>query len=280
MQDTENPASLTDSVSEITTAEETTDMSIYLFHDGYEIIGGDLYCNHMWQEWILTRPASLITTGAELRYCYMCFAHQSREFGFEHGTGDRSLIDMECILQMPSYPNGCEVVCLTMVLKYLGYDVTTDELIDEHLPRGYFSTYGDDPFYFYLGNPRDLGVGCYAPCIVNTAESYFNSINEFRAVSDVSGRTFIKYREYIDGGTPVIFWGTTYMDADPEIFGTVYLEDDSEVIWRNHSHCFVMIGYTDTTYIFCDPIRGVIEYPIEDVENSHSLVYEQACIIQ
>ncbi len=274
------PQSTEETKKETTVAETTEDMSKYYFHDGYEIRGGDLYCEHNWQDWIMTKPATMTVTGSELRYCNRCLANQRRETGTLHGIGDKELLDVKCLFQMPNYPNGCEVVSLTMVLNYLGYDVTTDELIDNHMPRGYFSSNGDNPFYKYLGDPRDLGVGCYAPCIVTTADNYFASIGEFRAVTDVSGRGLEAYKEFVARGTPVIFWGTMYMNQNPEIFGTIYTEDGEEIIWRNYSHCFVLIGYTDTTYIFCDPMRGIIEYPKEDVEKSHALVYEQACIIQ
>lgn len=276
----EKPVETTKKKEETTVAETTVDMSKYYFHDGYEIRGGDLYCDHNWQDWIMTKAATITSKGSELRYCNFCLANQKRETGTLHGIGERELLDVKCLFQMPKYPNGCEVVSLTMVLNYLGYDVTTDELIDEHMPRGYFGSGGDNPFYKYLGDPRDLGVGCYAPCIVTTADNYFASIGEFRAVTDVSGRGFEDFKTFISRGTPVIFWGTMYMNQNSEIFGTIFTEDGEEVIWRNYSHCFVMIGYTDTTYIFCDPMRGVIEYPKEDVEKSHSLVYEQACIIQ
>ncbi len=274
------PAQTKEVKEETTVAETTEDMSKYYFHDGYEIRGGDLYCDHNWQDWIMTKPATITVTGSELRYCNRCLANQKRETGTLHGIGERALLDVKCQFQMPNYPNGCEVVSLTMVLNYLGYDVTTDELIDNHMPRGYFSSNGDNPFYKYLGDPRDLGVGCYAPCIVTTADNYFASIGEFRAVTDVSGRGLEAYKEFVARGTPVIFWGTMYMNQNSEIFGTIYTEEGEEIIWRNYSHCFVLIGYTDTTYIFCDPMRGIIEYPKEDVEKSHALVYEQACIIQ
>ncbi len=247
--------------------------------DGYPVIGGREDCYHYWGEWILIRASTLMRSGNELRYCSGCGACQNREFGAVYVPGKSAYIDVKCKMQLPNFPNGCEVVSLTMVLNYLGYDVTTDTLIDDHLPKGVFSTDGDNPFYKYLGDPRSLGVGCYAPCIVNCANNYFTSIGEFVPVTDVSGRGFEIYKKYISEGTPVIFWGTTYMDCDPEVFGVVSTAA-GDIIWRNHSHCFVMIGYTERSYIFCDPLRGIVEYPKEDVENSHDLVYEQACIIQ
>lgn len=250
-----------------------------LMSDGYMVYGGDVFCKHQWNDWIMTRPSTMTAKGSELRYCSLCLARQNREFGEVHGVGKSAFIDVECIFQMPDYPNGCEVVSLATVLKFMGYDVTVDELIDDHLPKGVYSSNGDDPFYKYLGNPRDLGVGCYAPAICEAANSYLTSIGEEPSAVDVSNCDYLTYKSYINRNIPVIFWGTTYMDRDPEIFGTVNI-DGEEIIWRNHSHCFVMIGYTDTTYIFCDPLRGIIEYPKEDVEESHSLVYEQACVIK
>lgn len=250
-----------------------------LLSDGYVVYGGDYFCIHVWQEWIMLTPSTLTSKGKELRYCEVCGAHQSREFGELHGIGERALLDVKCLYQMPDYPNGCEVVSLTIVLKYLGYDVSTDELIRDHLPRGVYGRPGDNPFYEYLGDPCDLGVGCYAPCIVDTANSYLKSIGEQPTAYDVSNKSFDNYKHYITEGVPVIFWGTTYMDCNPEVFGVIDI-DGEEIIWRNHSHCFVMIGYTDTTYVFCDPLRGIIEYPKEDVEESHGLVYNQACIIR
>lgn len=247
--------------------------------DGYAVIGGLETCIHRWDEWILTRASTLEHTGNELRYCLGCGACQNREFGADYKSDKRAYINVKCILQMPNFPNGCEVVSLTMVLNYLGYDVTADTLIDQYLPRGVFGTNGDNPFYKYLGDPRSLGVGCYAPCIVTCANNYLSSIGAFASVSDVSGRGFEAYKKFVSEGSPVIFWGTTYMDCDSEVFGVVNTSA-GEVIWRNHSHCFVMIGYTENSYVFCDPLRGIVEYPKADVEESHKLVYEQACVIQ
>lgn len=42
----------------------------------------------------------------------------------------------------------------------------------------------------------------------------------------------------------------------------------------------VLIGYTDYTYIFCDPLRGTVEYDKEDVEKSFAVNYRQACIVK
>lgn len=247
--------------------------------DGYLVVGGDPQCQHNWNEWILTKASSLKYSGEEMRFCLNCYGSQTREFATLKGEGKSVILDVDCILQMPRYPNGCEIVALTTVLQYMGNAVEVDELIDNHLSIGYFGNDVDDPFYKYLGDPYGLGVGCYAPCIVNTANSYLRSVNKAQTAVDVSNSSFDEYKKYIDDGIPVVFWGTTYMDEVSEIFGTVYI-GNRQIIWRSHSHCFVMIGYTDTTYIFCDPLRGIIEYSAEDVINSHDLVYRQACVVK
>lgn len=289
------PRTVKDSVNKANTDEKLSDDTVetvnfedkdsygnpedYLYTaDGYLIVGGDTDCQHMWNDWILIKASTIKHSGEEMRFCRNCFGKQNREFATLKGEGESVILDVDCILQMPEFPNGCEVVSLTTVLQYLGYPVTTVELIDNHMPRGYFGNGEDDPFYKYLGDPYGLGVGCYAPCIRNTANSYLRSIGEPETAIDVSGESMASYRKYIDEGKPVVFWGTTYMDCNSEVFGRVCI-NNREVIWRSHSHCFVLIGYTDTTYIFCDPLRGIIEYPSEDVVNSHSLVYRQACVI-
>jgi uncharacterized protein YvpB len=53
------------------------------------------------------------------------------------------------------------------------------------------------------------------------------------------------------------------------------------IVWHSFSHCLVLIGYTDHTYIFCDPRKSkIVEYDKEKVETSFEINYRQACIIK
>ncbi len=186
-------------------------------------------------------------------------------------------LDVENIMQYPELPNGCEITSLAIVLNYLGYEVDNVWLCDNHLPIEDF-IYGN-PWKTYVGNPKNEGLGCYAPAIVEAGNSYLGSVNSSYKTKNISGTDFHSFTEYIDRGIPVIVWGTMYMNCDPEVYWTrVY--DGEEVVWHASSHCLVLIGYTKDTYIFCDPMRGgTVEYSRESVEESYEINFRQACIV-
>lgn len=72
-------------------------------------------------------------------------------------------IEMENILQNPELPTGCESVALTMVLKYLGFDLEKTTIADDYLvfadrnfAMGYIgTTYGRRGRYFCTGTCQD-----------------------------------------------------------------------------------------------------------------------------
>ena len=193
--------------------------------------------------------------------------------------GDTFYLPVENILQRPALPNGCEVVALAILLNYYGYTVDPVWLSDNYLPKSSPDNY--NPFYVYYGDPKEesSGYGCYAPCIADTGSRFLADNGDCRTVKDVSGLPLEAYEAYVDGGVPVILWGTVDMCGDP--FVTLSLSCDGEVVrWLRYSHCLVLIGHTKDTYIFCDPLVGRTEYPKADVEKSFDLVYRQACILE
>ena len=44
------------------------------------------------------------------------------------------LLDVPLINQNPDYPNGCEAAAATMLLNYLGIDITLEDFINNYLP--------------------------------------------------------------------------------------------------------------------------------------------------
>lgn len=187
-------------------------------------------------------------------------------------------LDVKNIMQYPALPNGCEVTSLAIVLNYLGYEVDPVWLCDNHLPMEDF-VYGN-PWKTYVGNPKNEGLGCYAPAIVEAGNSYLESVgSDYRAVN-VSGGSLSDYEKYIDRGVPVILWGTMYMNCDPEVYWT-RTYDGVEVVWHASSHCLVLMGYDEENYIFCDPMRsGIVKYSRESVITSSEINFRQACVIE
>lgn len=188
----------------------------------------------------------------------------------------RVCLDVVNITQMPDLPNGCEVVSLAIALTYAGYPVDPVELYDTFMPKS--PLMDGDPWTTYVGDAKGQGLGCYAPCVVATGNAYLAAAGSSKTVSDVSGQSLSYYEYLIDSGIPVILWGTIGMNGNPQLCweGTV---NGEYVNWHAYSHCLVLIGYTDDTYIFCDPLEGIIEYDRSAVEVSFSINYRQACIV-
>lgn len=88
------------------------------------------------------------------------------------------LINVKNVLQKPELPTGCECVSLTILLNHLGYNVDKLTLARNYLPKMdfYWSNgiyYGADFRTTFAGNPESSSsYGCYAPCIVTTANNY------------------------------------------------------------------------------------------------------------
>ena len=181
------------------------------------------------------------------------------------------------IRQYPTLPNGCEVVSLAIALKYSGYPVDPLWLYENYMPKS--QLYEGNPWTSYIGDATDKGYGCYAPCVVETGNAYLQEINSDKAVYDVSGKKMYEYTNYIDNGIPVILWGLLKMNGDDTVAWGTYA-NGRYVKWHSFSHCVVLIGYTEDSYIFCDPIYGVVEYDFKSVEDSFKINYSQACIIK
>ncbi|MBR6681926.1 MAG: C39 family peptidase [Clostridia bacterium] len=189
----------------------------------------------------------------------------------------RICLDVDNIMQKPHLPNGCEVVSLAIVLNYEGYSVDSLTLYEEHMPKSPYKK--GDPWTSYVGDAKNIGLGCYAPGVVITGNSYLKTIGSLKEVYDVSCRSFSYYKNLIDEGIPVIMWATIDMNRNSSVCWSAVL-NEKQVKWHTYSHCLVLIGYTDDSYIFCDPLVGVAEYDKIDVEESFKINFEQACIIR
>lgn len=189
----------------------------------------------------------------------------------------RICLDVENIMQKPALPNGCEIVSLAIALRYAGYSVDPVYLYENFMPRSPFKN--GDPWTTYVGDAKDRGYGCYAPCVVTTANNYLNFVGSELTLCDVSGKELSYYESLINVGTPVIMWTLLDMNADPKICWEANI-NGKDVVWHEYSHCMVLIGYTDDTYIFCDPLKGVSEYSKSDTEKSFKVMFRQACILK
>lgn len=186
-------------------------------------------------------------------------------------------LDVKNILQKPYLPNGCEVVSLAIALNYVGYDISPITLYDKFMPKSPYKK--GDPWKTFVGNAKGVGFGCYASCVVETGNHFLSSVDSDKKVYDVSGYSLSYYEKCIDSGIPVIMWGTIEMNGDASVCWE-YRMNGKNIIWHTYSHCLVLIGYTDSTYIFCDPLKSIVEYTKESTNKSFEINYRQACIVK
>lgn len=182
------------------------------------------------------------------------------------------------IAQNPELPTGCEVTSLTMVLRYLGYDVDKLTLADEFLPKGEIGK--THPDVAFIGNPRDEhSYGANAPVLVKTANEYLNSVNAKHDAYWITSSDVEDLMEYIHNGYPVMIWVTR--DMEDGYYSTKWTIDEVEVQWYAREHCMVLIGYTNRYYVLADPLSGeycyyektLVEQRYDELKNQALVVY-------
>ena len=184
-------------------------------------------------------------------------------------------LNVDCILQNPELPTGCEVTALAIVLNYYGYGVDKCDLSDYYLDKGYIGE--TNPNDAFLGEPRyDYSYGCYAPVIVNCANYYLEGD---RDVINLTGTSFYDLLDYINNGIPVIVWATTNMNNS--YYSTTWDLPDGEFTWKANEHCLVLTGYDYDNGLIsvADPLVGNTQYDINVFADRYEQMGCQAVIV-
>lgn len=174
----------------------------------------------------------------------------------------RVIIEAPYIDQSLRWPTGCESVSAVMLLRYLGYDITVDEFINNDLEIQDFreengEVFGPDPRKYFCGSPYDPDAfGCYAPVIVNALSKVFAGEKKYEAADETGISEKELLEKYIDRGMPVIFWAC--IDMREPVTGPQWrLHDTGEwFTWISNEHCMLLVGYDDEKYYFNDPHNG------------------------
>lgn len=184
------------------------------------------------------------------------------EYTAEESETTVYLKDVPCLSQFPEFPAGCESTCAVMALQYAGEDITIAEFVDTYLKISNDFYYvsgelqGPDPFKQFTGDPRKTAYGCMAPVIEDALVRYWDSEER---VHNATGATLDELCEqYIDRGVPVLTWVTVDMKEVTEGESWI-LQNGETYTWPHGEHCMLLVGYTDTKYIFHDPYTGKVK---------------------
>ena len=198
-------------------------------------------------------------------------------------------IEVRNILQYPELPTGCECVSLTILLNHLGFPADKMQMARKYLPKLDFSEkdgvlYGADFRTTFAGDPESgHAYGCYAPCIVETAKNYLQSVGSTAQPVDLTGSSFEDLlRDYIDRDVPVLIWVTS-SDLHETKRTTVWTTPSGEQVqWIAYEHCVVLTGYNRVKGIVfaSDPLVGNTVYDYALCKQRYEDLGRQAVMIE
>jgi uncharacterized protein YvpB len=212
---------------------------------------------------------------------------------------DSHSISVPVLSQYPDLPTGNEITSLTMVLNYLGFDVTDVTLANNFLTcaeRG-TATFSQA----FIGSPFDSnGLGCFAPVIVDTAQKYLASQNSGRYVKSLSADDFDEILLHVASNHPVLVWvsqdlepvseeycftiyetATTDATEEGDTTAATVQSTSTDVYWISNATCVVLTGYdkVNNTVTVNDPTQGEVTYDMGLFKSSYNALYKQAVII-
>lgn len=199
------------------------------------------------------------------------------------------LIEVTNIMQYPELPTGCESVSLTILLNHMGYSVDKLTIVRKYLPKMDFywynnELYGADFHTTFAGNPEsENAYGCYAPCIVTTANNYFTDIGDTAQAVDITGTNIeALFRQYIDNDIPVLIWITGWGLIDPVPTTIWTTTEGKRVQWLGNEHCVVLTGYDrDKKLVYVsDPMKGNVSYDFDKLSLRYLQFGKQAVYIK
>lgn len=193
---------------------------------------------------------------------------------------DSYQLDVEPLMQNPELPTGCEITSLTCLLNYLGFPADKEVMADTYLDYVLENGTNYTLFEKYIGDPHTDGYGCYSPVIVKAATEYLADQNSSLEPVNLSGSPKEELFLVIASGHPIVIWGTVYNQYHDSYFAWT-TPDGEDVYWNTYEHCMLLTGY-DTiagTVTVCDPLRGEVQYDLEQFFYIYDDMYQQAMTI-
>ena len=196
-------------------------------------------------------------------------------------------IPINPLMQEPELPNGCEIVSLTAILNYYGYNVSKTIMADQYLPKQAFrlkdsKIYGPNPYEAYPGNPRSKKIGWYsfAPPIVEAADRYLATQTNKMKATNISGSSKEEILSLLNHGVPVVVWVTLDL-SKPTLNAHWYLNDIGQYYKAyTNLHVVVLNGYKEDVVHVMNPLKGQVEYNMEAFFKSYDEMGKHAVVLE
>ena len=205
-------------------------------------------------------------------------------------------LDVPLINQNPDYPNGCEAAAATMLLNYLGINITLEDFINNYLPMSdvYEKNgvrYGPNPAISYAGNPKDpsRGWGTFEPVIVNAITTILkkqkkeNPKLEYNMYENDEKYSLKTAADQLNGTfTPFLIWTTIDYTEAKDIYEWFGYDKKNTYTYPKNSHVVVVTGVDENYYYINDPLKSEKNIPIEkeQLEKSFDSLGRQLILIE
>lgn len=207
---------------------------------------------------------------------------------------DRVLIeDFPVVSQFPELPTGCEITCGAALLQYLGFAADKVNLCDMYMRQNdnfYMDDrnvlHGPDPEYYFAGDPKGHGYGCYEQVIADALNSYFMAEGEAEKYEAITlpGLNTADMEKLLDKGVPIIVWASGGMDVYRYSAQSEWLITGTtrEVTWLGNSHTLVLVGYDQNVYYFmdCGEPADIVPYSKETFSLRFAEHERRACAVK
>ena len=194
------------------------------------------------------------------------------------------------VSQLPKYPTGCEAASCCMLLKYYGFSINIDQMVNiiprKNLYKKNGKTYGRDINEMFVGDPRYTytsstpGYGVFSPAETKALQKAIDERGGGYTAVRISGCSFDKLLSYISDGSPAIVWAT-YKMQKPTKVNSWYIESTGKYFeYPRGTHVMILSGHSSTSVTTVDPYdNGVLTFDKNTFEDRWELLGKQAIIL-
>ncbi|MBP5313398.1 MAG: C39 family peptidase [Eggerthellaceae bacterium] len=168
---------------------------------------------------------------------------------------------VDALMQKPELEYGCESVALTIVLRYMGYDISKTEIYDRFLPKSTNDFVNAYLVGAYKGSDYNM---CFAPAIEKAAKDFLVSKSSTAQVSNISGCGINDLYALVAADYPVVVWFVSDTST-PRFYGSAI----SGIKGYSNEHAVVLYGYDkeQNKVYLSDPLKGLITWDMSSFEN-------------
>lgn len=194
------------------------------------------------------------------------------------------------VSQLPKYPTGCEAASCCMLLKYYGFSINIDQMINiiprKNLYKKDGKTYGPDINEMFVGDPRYTytsstpGYGVFSPAVTKALQKAIDERGGGYTAVKISGCSFDELLGHISNGSPALVWAT-YKMQKPTKVNSWYIESTGKYFeYPRGTHVMILSGYSSTKVTTVDPYdNGVLTFDKSTFEDRWELLGKQAIIL-